>query len=72
MVNMWLDHAHALDDDVMNSILHHIHGGCSVSLLNMVQNRLVTSLASLVVAGAVVLDVVVRLFVDRVIGEMHE
>ena len=72
MVDVRLDHAHALDDDVMYSILNLIHHGYSMGFLNMVQYGLITPLAPFVVSSAVVLDVVLRLLIDSIICQVHE
>jgi hypothetical protein len=72
MVDMWLNHAQALDDYVMDVLLNFQHGSISMTLLNMVKNRLIASLASLVISRAIILDIVLRFFVYCVISEMHE
>lgn len=58
MVDVRLDHAHALNDDVMNAILDLIHHGYSMCLLYMVEYRLIASFATLVLSS-IVLDVIV-------------
>ena len=73
VMDVWLHHTDALDEDVSDSCLELLPLLEAVLLLDELEDVLVGALAGDGLArGPGGLDVVVSFFVDRVVGQVHE